>query len=757
MRRMGRNRKPKQKAAKKKFAGGRPGKQSLPPVRLEAALAHERAGRMEQAEAAYNRLLQRDPDNAQVLYHLGSLLARSGRQAQALEALEKAAASAPEVAAVHLNLGNLLYLQGRMEEALGAFERARGLAPEMADIHAGIASVHHRLRQPEAAILALERAVALAPARADLVTNLANALHRQERTHAAVAVLRAAVERIPHNDALGHQLAALSGQATPTAPAQFVQETFDRLSSDFDRHLRDDLGYRTPEALRDLLEAATTAPRSFSRMADLGCGTGLSGEAFRSLARHITGIDLSEKMLALAREKEVYHELRCSGIVEALMAPSPPFDLFVAADVLVYMGDLGPLFQAVYRRGTPGAMFLFSTETGAETDWTLKTTGRYAHHSAYVRRLCRTVGFTLWPTARNGFARKKGHGSWAIFSGCNGILPPQRREPPPPPAGEGNTDQRPMRPAFGLRTGQDTVRIHMANILDKRNLMALLAAAAMVLAAAPAALALLQLGDPAPPLAIKAWVQGKPAHRSNGTKTAIHVIEFWAPDCPHCRHSVPLLNDLHRAHGRQVVVTGITGADPEEVRTFLSKAEEPVIYNIAVDEDGRTDKAYMEGFDVSGVPHAFVVDRQGRIAWHGHPMDGLAEALDRMVAGTYDLEKEARLATANKLVGVYIYLAERTRETDLLRQLGERIMAYAGHDARLLRRWAQRMADSSQIRNPDLALALRAVEQAYRLDSGSRKQLAEIRERLLQRRGRKTDGRSEEAGTEAEGETAFTE
>lgn len=409
---MGRNKKPKQKTAKRRPAGGRPKTRSLPGIRFETALAHDTAGRIEQARAAYGQLLQRDPENAQVLYHLGVLLARSGRQAQAIEALLRAAQAAPEVAAIHLNLGNLFYLQGRMEDALGAFECARSLAPKMADIHAGLASVHHRLRQPEAAILALEQAVALAPARADLVTNLASTLQRQQRTGDAVAALRAAVDRIPDNESLRHQLAALSGQMTPTAPAQFVRETFDRLSSNFDRHLRDDLGYRTPEALRDLLSATVPEKQDFAHMADLGCGTGLSGEAFAPIARQITGIDLSEKMLVLAREKGVYHDLHCNGIVEALREGPSCFDLFVAADVLVYMGDLAPLFQAVRQRSTPDALFLFSTESGMENDWTLQTTGRYAHSDAYIQRLCRTEGFD--PVAQRKEKLRKEKGDWVM-------------------------------------------------------------------------------------------------------------------------------------------------------------------------------------------------------------------------------------------------------------------------------------------------------------------------------------------------------
>lgn len=274
----------------------------------------------------------------------------------------------------------------------------------------------------------------------------------------------------------------------------------------------------------------------------------------------------------------------------------------------------------------------------------------------------------------------------------------------------------------------------------KRPLIILLASAAMALASAGTASALLQLGDPAPALEISQWVQGKPSDLAAGSEKAFQVIEFWAPDCPHCRDSVPMLNDLQQTYGRLVVVIGITGAEPKSVRTFLSEAEEPVGYRIAMDTDGKTERAYMGGVGISGVPHAFVVDHRGRIAWQGHPMDGLDEAMEQMIAGTYNLEKQALLATADKLIGVYVFMAEQTRETDLLRQLGERIMICARSDAERLHRLAREIAFNESIRNPDLALALRAVERAFRIDPGPDPERAKTREDILQRLGQKTDG-----------------
>ena len=63
-----------------------------------------------------------------------------------------------------------------------------------------------------------------------------------------------------------------------------------------DRHLTETLGYQTPTHLRALY-----GDQPIQRMLDLGCGTGLSGQAFADIATHITGVDLSPNMLARAR------------------------------------------------------------------------------------------------------------------------------------------------------------------------------------------------------------------------------------------------------------------------------------------------------------------------------------------------------------------------------------------------------------------------------------------------------------------------
>lgn len=205
-------------------------------------------------------------------------------------------------------------------------------------------------------------------------------------------------------------LAALTGKVTPTAPRRYVTETFDKYAGRFDNHLRKVLGYTVPAALAEMT-AAHAGGRRFSHCLDLGCGTGLSGEAFRNLSKHLSGVDLSSRMLRHAADKKIYHRLECTEILEFLGNDHKRHDLFVAADVFIYLGRLEPFFPLLAKLAEPGALLACSTEryTG-QGDYTLRTSGRYAHSRDYLISRAGTSGFSLQVHKEHDI--RKENGSW---------------------------------------------------------------------------------------------------------------------------------------------------------------------------------------------------------------------------------------------------------------------------------------------------------------------------------------------------------
>ncbi len=94
-----------------------------------------------------------------------------------------------------------------------------------------------------------------------------------------------------------------------------------------------------------------------------------------------------------------------------------------------------------------------------------------------------------------------------------------------------------------------------------------------------------------------------------------YVLEFWATWCPPCRTSIPHLNELNKKYqARGLTFIGATSEDRQTVRNFVKDV--PIDYTVAFDNDGKLNKS----FGIEGIPHAMIVNKEGKIVWEGHPM-----------------------------------------------------------------------------------------------------------------------------------------
>ena len=138
-----------------------------------------------------------------------------------------------------------------------------------------------------------------------------------------------------------------------------------------------------------------------------------------------------------------------------------------------------------------------------------------------------------------------------------------------------------------------------------------------------------KLGDTAPALNVSEFVKGNAVDVTDG---GTYVVEFWATWCPPCRTSIPHLTELQeKFKDKNVTFVGVSQEGLNTVKPFVKEMGESMDYTVAVDQNGQTTSAYLAPFGVRGIPHAFVV-KDGKLAWHGHPMDGLAEELESITA-----------------------------------------------------------------------------------------------------------------------------
>ena len=201
----------------------------------------------------------------------------------------------------------------------------------------------------------------------------------------------------------------------------------------------------------------------------------------------------------------------------------------------------------------------------------------------------------------------------------------------------------------------------------------LLVTSAVVLAGATSSFAL-EVGDKAPPLEVKEWIQGEPVVLADGAGKHVYVVEFWATWCGPCLQSIPHLSKLaekFKAQGLEIV--GVSDEDAEKVREFAKDGK--FKYHVAVDKDRNTNGVYMEG--VPGIPHAFVVDKQGVVVWKGHPMAGLDGVLEKVLAGKFDVGK-AKEADALKKDMERLFA---TQDLDQIGAAADKLLAVAPDDA----------------------------------------------------------------------------
>jgi thiol-disulfide isomerase/thioredoxin len=208
----------------------------------------------------------------------------------------------------------------------------------------------------------------------------------------------------------------------------------------------------------------------------------------------------------------------------------------------------------------------------------------------------------------------------------------------------------------------------------KRKLLVLCLFAGCALGGGALALSAAELGDPAPALKISEWVKGGPVDLAAGKDKTTYVVEFWATWCPPCRTSIPHLTEIQKKFkDRGVVVIGITDEKLATVKKFVTPMGDKMDYVVAIDDGKKTSDGYMEAFKQNGIPHAFIVDKTGRIVWHGHPMAQLDDTLEQVVSGKYDMSVAKKRDRAQQLSEEYYELAVSDENSSRLEELGKEL------------------------------------------------------------------------------------
>ena len=285
-----------------------------------------------------------------------SALEAAGDRAGALAAARETALLNPSIAVAALGLGKALLKAEQLPTAIAEFQRALRLDPNLDEARLLLGCAWLAAGEADKA---LEAFAALPPETVGLA------------------------EKIAQAEAM---------RARPRSDAGYVRHLFDQFSADYDARMLSQLSYRAPQILRELA-SLTMAGRTDLAVLDLGCGTGLSGAAFKDLAARLDGVDLSPAIIEKARSRGIYDGLALGDIESGLTAYA--YDLVIAADTLVYLGDIEAIMQSVARALRPDGFFLFTVEKKEGEGFELGPKRRWRHSESTVRELASTNGLEV--------------------------------------------------------------------------------------------------------------------------------------------------------------------------------------------------------------------------------------------------------------------------------------------------------------------------------------------------------------------------
>jgi predicted TPR repeat methyltransferase len=377
-----------------------PAPKRLPEAVLQAkykqALALHGRFELDAAQALYREILLHLPESFHALHMLGVLRGQREDWAESERLIAQAIRADPTVAAAHANLGNTLRLLERNDEAMDCYDRALRLQPDNVRALKGRGLLLWQTHRREEALACYEHLLRVVPDYADGWIMRGATLDYLGRKEEAIVSYSKALEfeKVTNPDKIRYVLAAMgSGSVPATSPLEYVRDMFDRYAQGFDKHLVKGLAYRGPELLAELL--APFVPARPIDILDLGCGTGLCGPLLKPWARTLTGLDVSEKMLDEADEKQVYDTLVDAELQAWLATQADCFDLIVSTDVFIYLGDLSAVFASAHRALRPAGLFAFSTEASEGADVRLQESLRYAHSASYLRGLAAQTGWVV--------------------------------------------------------------------------------------------------------------------------------------------------------------------------------------------------------------------------------------------------------------------------------------------------------------------------------------------------------------------------
>ena len=296
------------------------------------------------------------------------------------------------------------HINGRLDQALGLYVQALQEDPQTpgaADLISAILRTYLELAlalmktgRDKEAIRSFQHVLAIQPDEPVAHAYLSRLFISDNDLPRATQHLRHYLRLVPEDHIGARMLLAYTGaEAVPERPAPaYITRLYDNYAASYDQKLVNSLHYQCPQLIRAALERHG---QNKAAILDLGCGTGLCGQAISPMASRLDGVDLSPQMLAKARQRAIYNELAVGDLYPFLEKKANGYDVIVAAGVFEHIGDPRHVFRAAFGALRDSGLFVFTAEDNPTQELSVNSSGYYMHGRVYLAERAAQCGFTV--------------------------------------------------------------------------------------------------------------------------------------------------------------------------------------------------------------------------------------------------------------------------------------------------------------------------------------------------------------------------
>ena len=301
------------------------------------------------------------------------------------------------------------HVNGQLDKALTLYLQTLQLNPRTpvaADLISAILRTHFELAltlmkagRNNDAIASFQRVLAIQPDESVVHAYLSRLFISGGDLQQATFHLRHYLRLVPEDHIGARMLLAHTGaEEIPERPApSYIERFYDNYANSYDQKLVDGLQYQAPQVIVAALQQhwPDTIGQDTADILDLGCGTGLCGQAVRPMAKRLDGVDLSPQMLAKAQQRNIYDALAVADLYLFMEKTPGCYDVVVAAGVFEHIGDPRQVFTAAFGALREHGLFIFTAEDNPTQELSVNSSGYYMHGQTYLADRARQSGFSV--------------------------------------------------------------------------------------------------------------------------------------------------------------------------------------------------------------------------------------------------------------------------------------------------------------------------------------------------------------------------